>query len=785
MTNERASDRNERRIDSRARRASWLSALAVIAVVLALTLLPLNARGVDAKPIDSTIGTTIDTSLPPPETPTPTETPTPDTGVADPVIDLGDPVLIDGGDLTPVVDPAPATIYVTKYACPSSYDGDYNQLAANCEGADAPFAVTDSLANEQDFGGSFTASVASGDTVIQETVPDGFAEPIVFCAFYDAELNETPAAGQYVETGAILVSLGAGESVYCDWFNVPTSDDGTIYINKHACPAGFDAVAATVYDLAAACNLSGNGFQFSLLAGETLIDQQTTGDVIDQAAQFDGLAASSYTVAETIAPGYSTPRVFCTLHDVVGDEGTNFEADVLDGQAIEGELGDGQYLFCDWFNIPTDDGSVVIHKWNCPAGTEATGLSHDDYLTACTDAMDGIDFTLTQGDVVDVENTGANGTPGEADFTTQPGDATIAETIPSGYSDPVVFCGWGAITDLGGGPIAIDGIVQPDGVVGGVLEHSFYAGEGMSCDWFNIPSDDGWITIYKYTCPIGYDLSATDANPQADCTDLTDGIAFTLSPATEGAVSTTGDAGPGAGAWKLTEDGAYTITETLPSSTVQTWVSCQWIDDAGAYSYAQIVPYATTSVIGDTIGLDAARSDRIVCQWYNAPRRDGGDLTVIKYWCDGAVYTTEACQLYGGGADFSLASTSGGDPILFSTGGDGTATLHLPASSWALTESGRPWCRAESADLDASGDVVTSDGHESVVTVFNCGPGKKKEPPVKRFPNTGAGTTVSSASHGFPALASLLALSIVAALASAVLIARERLDLWPSALPGN
>ena len=129
--------------------------------------------------------------------------------------------------------------------------------------------------------------------------------------------------------------------------------------------------------------------------------------------------------------------------------------------------------------------------------------------------------------------TGDEGVDGEAVWTGLPAKPIVlSEQIPAGYGDPVVFCGWGAIYDEDGDgiAIAIDGIVLPDAVVGGVLEGELYPNEQLSCDWFNIPAsdDDGSITIQKWTCPLNYNIDHPAADPALDCTERTDGIPFNL-----------------------------------------------------------------------------------------------------------------------------------------------------------------------------------------------------------------------------------------------------------------
>ncbi len=115
----------------------------------------------------------------------------------------------------------------------------------------------------------------------------------------------------------------------------------------------------------------------------------------------------------------------------------------------------------------------------------------------------------------------------------------------------------------------------------------------------------------------------------------------------------------------------------------------------------------------------------------------------MKYLCNGYVISDLNCSIYRDGQAFTLTSVDGGAPIEFTTGANGSKTLSLPEGAWTLDEVGGEWCKAESADLDEYGQIVTTDGHESIVYIYNCAPPSKtppvKQPPIKQFPNTGSG----------------------------------------------
>ena len=292
-----------------------------------------------------------------------------------------------------------------------------------------------------------------------------------------------------------------------------------------------------------------------------------------------------------------------------------------------------------------------------------------------------------------------------------------------------------------------------------MLEHEFYPNETMYCDWFNFPHlDRGSITVHKYTCAPGYDLDAPGADPKADCLQKTDGVGFTLSGVVPDNFASTGDVIPGVVTWVGLPFGGYSVAEDVPADIIRTFVICQWEDDLGPFLYNTFEPYILGDVaVGNRIDLDLIEGSDIVCHWYNIPEDpDGGDLVVVKYWCEGAIYNEASCELYGFGAEFLLQAASGeGDPISFATGGDGTAQLYLPAGAYVLTEVDRTWCKATSDQIDEDGNILIYDDQTTTVTVFNCGPGWEKDPPVKKFPNTGIGAGSESQGVSLGTLAML------------------------------
>jgi hypothetical protein len=654
-------------------------------------------------------------------------------------------------DVTPVY--IAVSIYINKLECPlgfDAYNADYNELAASCqEGMNGiPFALqTPNEGLGQNTGWYqdhmiVWEGVAGGDEQISEMIPDGYTSPIVMCSFYDSDFFQVYAAG-----GNISVNTGEGDYLYCDWYNVPDDGNVMIYINKLGCPDGFDAYEADQNALAFTCLDQMNGVQFTLdnINGQT---SQNTGDITDHMIAFENGGAGDQKVTETLPDGYGLPVVFCNdnqgpFHPMPVDE---------NGPSISFSVDDDHVFYCDWFNVPDNkNGTVDILKFKCPSGTELYNDDKDYYFDQCTDAMDGVAFTLSDGVNPDKTGTTGDAGPGTIHWDDIPaGLAQITESIPDGYFDPVVYCEFTHKIAKDGGFQFEDGFVHLDVANDGVLSHDFDERETLTCWWFNVPRGNTEITIYKYTCPEGYDVHEIGANPENDCPDLTDGVAFTLEHDHDGVIhwKQTGDSIPGAVHWSGLDEGNQHITEGLPDGTVAIVVNCTTTTPDGLPSKFALTP----DVSDPSIDLDVVKGQVIVCHWFNDPKEEphGGQMKVVKYWCDGVVYTVEACDIYEGGASFAVGAASGEGALIFgTTGDDGTWTLNLPAGAYTIDEHPGEWCYATATMTDLEGNVVVNDGETTEVDVFNCGPKDEgKKSPIKKFPNTG----IDPAAMFFPPL---------------------------------
>jgi hypothetical protein len=256
----------------------------------------------------------------------------------------------------------------------------------------------------------------------------------------------------------------------------------------------------------------------------------------------------------------------------------------------------------------------------------------------------------------------------------------------------------------------------------------------MYCDWFNIPFRTGDITIYKWTCPPGYDLHAHGADPERDCTEPTDGVTFTLEGENYREESETGNPQLGAVFWGDLDPGRYTVTETVPESTRSTFVlDCS----GGRVNGIQSYPLTEST----ELPVEIVDADHIVCNWYNVPHSSEGQVTVTTFWCTTDTYVTEVdCQVYEGGIRFELRDGGGSAIASGMTTEYGTLNLNgLAPGTYQLGEIGYDWCHIDTGGKGDDGAVAVSSGEETTVNVYNCAidpPPNGGKLPTK-YPNTG------------------------------------------------
>jgi sortase (surface protein transpeptidase) len=294
------------------------------------------------------------------------------------------------------------SIQITKHLCPDGYDASaesYPDLALNCQ-EDAngiPFGVSD--------GASEIATGMTGDagdnTVLFENLPTGalsiYEKPgqfetssIIFCAGM-LPTNPDPANFEKMtetEEGQIFYTFAENETLYCDWYNVPATDDpgdgtptgegtptaegyGDITIYKWLCPEGYDPTRLGA-DAPSECTEPMDGVTFTLERPAAGPLQSNTGDSIPGAVTFGSQESGSYTITETLPDGIESAFIW----DCVGGSTPQVHPTPLNsGATFAFDLADGDALTCNWYNVPettgTASGSIILNKYIC-SGPEYT-----------------------------------------------------------------------------------------------------------------------------------------------------------------------------------------------------------------------------------------------------------------------------------------------------------------------------------------------------------------------------------------------------------------------------
>ncbi|MCP8900115.1 hypothetical protein [Gilvimarinus xylanilyticus] len=261
----------------------------------------------------------------------------------------------------------------------------------------------------------------AGEYTLNELVPEGWALTRIRCS--SAHTSNT-------QTGAVTVSVPTGAGAVCT------------FVNRLLPPA--PASITVVKDSGA-----NNGtFAFSGDLGS--FNLTTSGGSATQV--FDFLAAGSYTISETQVAGWSLDSLSCD-----GDSSVNGASATVNLQA-------GENVTCTYVNSldPPPTGSIAIAK---------ISLEGDDSFNFNGDLGA---FTLS-----------TNNHHAEQLFTNlAPGNYTIAESIPAGWSLNNIRCTGTQAIDLAAGSVT----VTLDG-----------SGPGVACAFINrpLPPEPGAITIVK------------------------------------------------------------------------------------------------------------------------------------------------------------------------------------------------------------------------------------------------------------------------------------------------
>lgn len=460
----------------------------------------------------------------------------------------------------------PASIEFHVATCPPGYEEtDYFNDCGGNGTADVEFTVvgqgaayTDSATSNVPVSPGFGIAVISGlpaDTyTISEDVPGDFVSVWVYCA-------DSPGGGPRVpspENGVqeYDIELAAGQNVICDWFITPDQQFETaiLRLTKFTCEPGYGG--SSFAEFTSDCVSPTADVAFNLSDGAGFSVDKVSND--DGKVRYPDLApGSNYVLTEDLPGEFLETRVAYCATD--GDDYIEYGV-AGDGSIDLDPISEGDQVQCLWYNVPVDqnagNGSVEIHKAECPAGT--TG---DFYARCHDDVVSGIGFELDgPGSVNDLGNTGDDGM---LTFSELPaGDYVISEIAPADYNVAVyaVFC-------------TQDGVAFPteyDDDTGLRITFELPAGANIVCDWYNVPrgqtqptptpttASGGAITVVKTLCE---DDAEDIRNFRSECDIAGTGISFELT-ALSGGQSWTGKTGAdGKLVFSGLANGAYDLDE--------------------------------------------------------------------------------------------------------------------------------------------------------------------------------------------------------------------------------
>lgn len=277
-------------------------------------------------------------------------------------------------------DTESASLVIYKHACPDGYQAsaDLYDLTLNCQDSqngvhfivsDGAQAIAEQSTGDVIDSGISINKIPTGPYSIVEQVPAGYMAPYVFCGSYSAA-NPDPAINQesVLNGTQIFHIFEPGETLVCDWFNVPVNDDayepGEIIINKFTCPAGYNYTTLGA-DPAVDCPNSTNGVTFTLDGPNGYHTQTDTGDSINGAVYFGGLEPGTYQANELLPDGIADAFVWnCTG----GSIGMVQDHPISTGAMLEIPVAYGDQIVCNWYNVPAYEpevGQIHLLKYAC------------------------------------------------------------------------------------------------------------------------------------------------------------------------------------------------------------------------------------------------------------------------------------------------------------------------------------------------------------------------------------------------------------------------------------
>ncbi len=547
----------------------------------------------------------------------------------------------------------------------------------------------------------------NGSFQVAITEPDGFGDPMVFCATLDEDTQTMVTA----TGGQITITPSSEPFTYqCNWYNIPTGF-GQVVIEKYWCPPGLAFVQTpTQADMQAACQAEpGTGASFTLegpsSAPQTWPDQQPQGPS-PQSVFWDQLPAGQYTVRETGLDDTWIYTVYCHESNGQANGAEPQMMDLVDGNGVQWDLQGGYTLDCAWFNQPTtNENSITVYKWQCVEGTEYgndqlyyQGEGQDQ--APCETEHLNIPISLIHGGPQQDTTTQANGTQFDNVVLDANGSFQIAITEPSGFGEPMVFCG------------TLDEDTQTMVPTQGGTWTLTPTGEPFTyqCNVYDVPTQGNSVTVYKWQCEDGTEYGRELDYYQGGLPDQDTGpcesehlnIPISLIHGGPQQDTTTQANGTQFDNVILDQNGSFQIAITEPADYGDPMVFCATLDEdtqtmvqapGGTWSITpsgepftyQCNVYDIPSTFTTTAGTNWITIYKYLC----APDEANTDLELLR----------ESCTEPQSGVPFSLSGEGMGNPSEQSTSGGSVEWSSLTAGAYTVTEQVPPgygapliWC---------------------------------------------------------------------------------------------
>jgi hypothetical protein len=160
-------------------------------------------------------------------------------------------------------------------------------------------------------------------------------------------------------------------------------------------------------------------------------------------------------------------------------------------------------------------------------------------------------------------------------------------------------------------------------------------GQYLHCYVFDVPTEYGWVTVWKYACPQDFDYGSTELSYyESSCTERPEGVEFDLYNDPYGYQETQSTDSSGEASWSDVPSGGSLSLYELPNGYVPIAVYCGVSSDGSEPSSWDEY---TLDSDGGLSGVWVDPNAYLICKWFNKPY-DNPHVWFYKYNCDDAAH---------------------------------------------------------------------------------------------------------------------------------------------------